>query len=156
MRLAVFLPLLLISALSWAGGEVPWPKEDQQNIALRELGGMWVSQHLDAPQRLFYFNIERGGISEACPFVMRTFEVDADTKVVRTAGGGVFCTDQLDAITIVMYDFEGIAQNYLKLVGLKMPAQGSFNGTQMLGITLTTFESDPRIIFQDTFYMTED
>jgi hypothetical protein len=153
MRVALLPLLLLASAVSWAGGEVPWPKDSEQAIYLREMGGLWVSEHLDAPQRMFFFNLERGGISEACPFVLRAFEVDTATNTLITAGGGVFCSDKLDVVTILMYDFDGKAQNYMTLTGLKKPATSSFMGYQMLGVTLFTYGAKPEVIIQDTFYM---
>jgi hypothetical protein len=153
MKAVLVSLMLLFSAASWAGGEVPWPKDNLQDIDLRNMGGLWVSQHLDSPQRLFFFNLERGGITDACPFVLRAFEVDVQTSELVSAGGGVFCSQHLDAMTIVMYDFSGHAQYNLHLVGLRKPVDSSYLGAQMLGVTLTTFETKPSFILQDSFYM---
>jgi len=154
MKLAMSpLLLMFVCAVSWAGGEVPWPKEDQQNISLRSMEGMWLSEHLDAPQQLFYFNLERGGISDECPFVLRAFEVNPVTKQLVSAGGGVFCSESVEAITMIMYDFDGHARNYLQIVGLRKPAHSTFGGSQLLGMILSTYGETPTMITQDTFYL---
>ncbi len=153
MRKMLFSMLMLISVAGWAGGEVPWPKESQEDIQLRDLGGLWVSKTLDTPQRMFYFSLERGGISEACPYILRVFELDSKNSHIIAAGGGVYCQEQVEAIAIVMYDFEGHARNSLNLVGLRKPA-GSFElGNQLLGVTLSTYGDEPSVLAQDTFYM---
>jgi hypothetical protein len=153
MRLAIFQIVMLMTVVSWAGGEVPWPVESQQSIAIRELSGVWTSQHLEDPQRMYYFSLERGGVSESCPFILRVFEVNTQSGDLMTIGGGVFCSAFIKDIKIVMYDSYGTARNYLEIVGLEKPQQSNFMGVQLLGITLSTYAEKPEIIAQDSFHM---
>jgi len=153
MRQLIVIAMTLFSIGAQAGGsEVPWPKDSEQYLQVRDLGGVWVSQHLDAPQVVYYFSLERGGISELCPFILRVFEIDSVTGQVLTTGGGVYCSETIDRIVLVLYDSNGQARKYLDIVGLIKPQEMDVLGPQLLGFTAMELRPESKIIYQDTFY----
>ena len=161
MRTVVFQLLLLLTTLAWAGGEVPWPKNFEQDVAIRELGGVWVSQNFNDPQIIYFFAVERATVEVNCALTLRLYEIDAIGGKMIAAGNTPFCSSAERQINFMMYDNNGRARNWVSIVGLTKPSDSTTPGVQNLGLTQfkvpkveedkVETASDEKIL-QDTFY----
>lgn len=152
MKLLISLLMFVASASSWAGTEVPWPLYAQQNIQIREIEGMWVSQHLDNPQLMYYFTMERAEIVVGCPLILRIYEINSESGAVISQGSRLMCSNTAKSVSFVMYDEHGRARNQVRIVGLIKPVESEFLGAQLLGFSVFSFGPDAEVLAQDTFY----
>lgn len=147
MKMIIGAITVVLSLNAWGGGEVPWPIDQQENLLVRNLNGVWANISA-TPRMLYYIETEKTK-SKACPYLVHVLELSAETSRVLFSGTQKVCTTQKAGMGIILYDSLGRAKKYLDIVGVSSGKKQQNIGLSIYDYNQATIKGDR--IEQDLF-----
>lgn len=153
MKTVVAVLLIIMSSLKvHAGGDVPWPVQDQEAVRVGDLTGTWVSMNVKNPGLLYFFYFEAvDSIDGACPYQLVVEQMDFFDHVMISKGVSVVCHIQQASMLFHLYDADGQLKHRLHVVGLRKDISEDGMGHQYLGVRIYDGSDRPQLVAADAF-----
>lgn len=157
---AVVLFMIMSSMKAFAGGDVPWPIQDQEAVRVSDLTGTWVSLNVKNPGLLYFFSFEAVDLpyvaNGTCPYRLVVEQMDEFDHVMVSKGTSVACSVHQASMLFRLYDADGQLKNILHIVGLRKELGEEGMGNQYLGVRIYDGSERPQLIAADAFFKFSD
>ncbi len=149
---SIAMMMLLMCSFAFAGPEVPWPEEDQREVVVEDLQGLWVSWNLNSPQQAFKIQVQEANYNLSCPYVVTVTALNPYSGEVSSKDIDVICSSFPRKVTFILSNDSDNTRQYVEIVGLWKDKGAEELGRQYLGITVYNYGTFKEKVYEDIFY----